>query len=342
VEAVIIAGGLGSRLRPLTDHRPKHLLPVGGVPFLEHQLTKLAMAGVDHVVLATSYRAEEFRPMFGDGSRYGLRLTYVREDEPLGTGGAIRNAASALQSGADDPVVVLNGDQLSGHDIAAQVRAFEALGADVSLHLVVVADARPYGCVPTDERDLVTAFLEKSPDPVSHQVNAGCYVFRRRCIDQVPTGRVVSIERETFPALLASGHRVVGHVASAYWIDVGTPEALAQASADLVRGIATSPAYRHPPAERLVQEGARVHSTACVSGGSVVGPGAQVAAGAVVQGSVLMPGSRVARGASVVGSVVGHGAEVGVGAVLRAAAVGDGARVAGGATPPEGARLSPR
>ena len=141
MEAVIIAGGFGTRLRPLTDRRPKHLLPVGGVPFLAHQLAKLSAAGVEHVVLATSYRAEEFRPVFGDGSAYGLSVTYVREDEPLGTGGAIRNAASALHSRPDEPVVVLNGDQLSGHDIPTQVAAFFAAYADVSLHLVEVFDA---------------------------------------------------------------------------------------------------------------------------------------------------------------------------------------------------------
>lgn len=339
MEAVIIAGGLGTRLSPLTDRRPKHLLPVGGVPFLAHQLSKLARAGVEHVVLATSYHSEQFLPVFGDGSAYDLSLTYVREEYPLGTGGAIRHAAAALHSGADEPVVVLNGDQLSGHDIAAQVAAFLSDRADVSLHLVRVGDARPFGCVPTDDSGRVTAFLEKSAEPLTSQINAGCYVFRRRCIDDVPADRVVSVEREAFPAMLAAGRVVVGHLDQSYWRDVGTPEALVAASADLVRGVATSPAYRHAPAQRLVQDGARVDASARVGAGSVVGPGATVAAGAAVDGSVLMPGARVGPGATVVASVLGHDARLGAEAALVGAAVGEGAVVAERCVLAEGARV---
>lgn len=327
MEAVIIAGGLGSRLRPLTDRRPKHLLPVGGVPFLAHQLTKLAAADVSHVVLATSYHAEEFRPAFGDGSQFGLSLSYVREPEPLGTGGAIRHAAAALDAAAAEPVIVLNGDQLSGHDIPAQVAAFLASAADVSLLLVEVADARPYGCVVTAGSGRVTAFAEKSSQPPTLQVNAGCYVFRRAVIDEIPAGQVVSVERETFPAMLLQGRAVVAHVESAYWLDIGTPATLVQASIDLVRGIAPSPAYRHAPADMLVQEDAEVDVSAVTRGGSVVGRGAVVAAGAVVDGSVLFPGVRIDAGAVLVDSVIGEGARVGAESQLRSAAVGDEAEV---------------
>lgn len=339
MEAVIIAGGLGTRLRPLTDRRPKHLLPVGGVPFLTHQLAKLASAGVAHVVLATSYNAEQFLPVLGDGSGYGLSLTYVREEHPLGTGGAIRNAAQALRSAADEFVVVLNGDQLSGHDIPAQVAALVAAGGDVSLHLVRVADPRRFGCVPTDDSGRVTAFLEKSPEPVTSKINAGCYVFRRRCIDEIPAGSVVSVERETFPEMLAAGRTVLGHLAQAYWRDVGTPEALVAASSDLVRGVATSPAYQHPAAERLVQDGARLDDSTRVYGGSVVGTDVVVASGAVVDASVLMPGVRVGPGATVVRSVLGHGAQLGSGAALVGAAVGEGAVVGGRCVLGEGSRV---
>ncbi len=179
MEAVIVAGGLGSRLRPLTARRPKHVLPVAGEPLLAHQLARLADAGVEHVVLATSYRADELRWELGDGERFGLRLSYAYEQTALGTGGAVRNALAELRGGAGDPVLVLNGDQLSDHDLRAQVSHFAAAGADVSLHVVVVGDPRPYGCVPTDAGGRVTAFREKSADPVSRQVNAGSYVFRR-------------------------------------------------------------------------------------------------------------------------------------------------------------------
>src|SRR4051812_12073764 len=218
------------------------MLPAAGAPFLAHQLARLRAAGVDHVVLATSYRPEVFAEHFGDGASLGLHIDYVTETEALGTGGGIRKASVALDSGPDDPVVVLNGDVLSGHDIAAQVAAHRDAQAAVTLHLVRVPDARAYGCVPTDEHGRVLAFLEKMPEPVTDQINAGCYVFRRDVIDTIPPGEVVSVERSTFPALLAGGSTVLGVVDDAYWIDVGTPAAYVQASSDVVLGVVASPA----------------------------------------------------------------------------------------------------
>lgn len=340
-EAVIVAGGFGTRMLPLTERRPKHLLEVGAVAFLEHQIGKLAAAGVGHVVLATSYRAELFGPVLGDGSRFGVRLSYVTEDEPLGTGGAIRNVVPALASEPERPVVILNGDVLSGHDLRAQLADFardrSGTPVDVSLHLVEVPDARAFGCVPTDRDGRVLAFVEKSEQPVTQQVNAGCYVFRRRVIDLVPAGRVVSVERETFPELVASGALVVGYVESAYWCDVGSPAALVAASCDLVTGRAESPGHRLPPAESFVAPAARVEGT--VSRGTAVHAGAVVEAGAEVAGSVLMPGAVVRAGSRVVDSVVGPGAEIGPGARVHGAAVGDRAVVGPGSVLTVGERV---
>ncbi|MGH3497123.1 MAG: sugar phosphate nucleotidyltransferase [Nocardioidaceae bacterium] len=327
MEAVIIAGGLGTRLLPLTEHRPKHVLPVGGVPFVVHQVAKLAAAGVDHVVLATSYHSEAFLPVLGDGSELGLSITYVREDPPLGTGGAIRYAAALLDAAPDDPVLVLNGDQLSGHDLAAQVAALHARDADVVLHLVEVPDARAYGVVPTDEDGWVTAFVEKSDDPPASQINAGGYVFRRSAIDRIPAGRVVSVERETFPGFVAAGRRVLGHRDDAYWIDVGTPALLVRASCDLVLGRVVSAAYPAVPSAALVQDGAQVAPDATVNRGSVIGPGTEIGAGALVSGSVVMPGARLGPGVELRDSVVGPGAVLGAYAVVTDAVVGDEATI---------------
>lgn len=340
-EAVIVAGGFGTRMLPLTERRPKHLLEVAGVPFLEHQLTKLADAGVGHVVLATSYHAELFRPVLGDGSTYGVRLTYVTEEEPLGTGGAIRNVASALDPDPDHAVVILNGDVLSGHDLRAQLEDFarprDGRAVDVSLHLVRVADPRAFGCVPTDGDGRVEAFLEKTEDPPTDQVNAGCYVFRRGVVDTIPEGRVVSVERETFPGLLAEGHLVVGHVETAYWRDVGSPGALVAASRDLVLGKAPSGAVTVPDEGVLVVE-AVVDGE--VGDGTSVLAGAVVEAGARVTGSVVMPGARVGAGATVVDSVLGPGAVVGPHARLEGAALGDDAVVPDGVALPRGTRVA--
>lgn len=320
-------GGRGTRLRPLTLTTPKPMLPAAGVPFLTHQLARASQAGVDHVVLATSYRAEIFEEHFGDGAQLGLEIEYVSEHDPLGTGGGIRNVAGRLRSGPDDPVVVLNGDVLSGHDLRAQVALHRERGAAVSLHLVQVSDARAFGCVPTDSGGWVTAFLEKDPNPVTNQINAGCYVFTRSVIDDIPAGRPVSVERETFPQLLQAGVPVLGVVDSAYWLDIGTPEAFVRASCDLVRGIAPSSALPGPAGEALVLAGASVAPDAAVGGGSVVGEGAFVGHGATVEGSVLLPGSRVEEAAVVRDSVLGRDAAVGAGSILAGAVVGDGARI---------------
>ena len=340
VEAVIVAGGFGTRLLPLTAHRPKHLLEVGGVPFLEHQVGRLAAAGVRHVVVATSYHADLFEPVLGDGKRWGIRLDYVQEDEPLGTAGAIRNVAPALADDPEGAVVILNGDVLSGHDLAAQLRDFETpregRAVDVSLHLVEVADARAFGCVPTDPSGRVTGFTEKSDRPVTNQINAGCYVFRRRMVAGIPAGRVVSVERETFPGLVEDGALVVGYVENAYWRDVGTPAALVAASRDLVLGAATSPAVPAGDGVALVDPSARVPASARVDGGSVVAAEACLGERAALTGSVLMVGAVVDADAEVVDSVVGPGARVGAGVRLVEVTVGDGARVEAGAeVPPE-------
>jgi mannose-1-phosphate guanylyltransferase len=316
VEAVIVAGGFGTRMMPLTRDRPKHLLPLAGVPLVAHQLGALAAAGVERVVLATSYFAEQFEPTLGDGSAWGVRLVYVREAEPLGTGGAIRNAAGHLRSAAGAPVVVLNGDIISSHDLRAQLARHQQSGADVTLHLVDVDDPRRFGCVPTDEDDVVLAFLEKDPEPVTSQVNAGCYVFDRSVIDRIPTGAVVSVERETFPGLLSSGATVRGYRDSSYWADVGTPEALRSVSCDVVQGAARSHAYDHGAAEAWVASSAEVHETAVVTGGTAVGPGSVVGTGAVVDGCVVEAGVVVGPGAELRRCVVAAGTVVAAGARL--------------------------
>ncbi|MBO0819954.1 MAG: NDP-sugar synthase [Nocardiopsaceae bacterium] len=341
LEAILLVGGKGTRLRPLTLSAPKPLLPTAGVPFLAHQLTRAAECGITHVVLATSYRAEMFADAFGDGASFGLCIDYVHEPEPLGTGGGIRNAASRLRGGPDEPVVILNGDILSGHDLPAQVELHRKNDAAVTLHLVEVDDPSRYGCVPTDSSGRVTAFLEKTPDPVTNKINAGCYVFRRSVIDQIPAGQVVSVERETFPGLITGGAVVMGYAESAYWLDVGTPEAFVRGSADVVLGRMPSPALPGPPGESLVQAGATVAPDATVTGGSVVAGGAVVEAGATVHGSVLFTGARVGPGAVVRMSIVGRGAVVEGGAVIDGAVVGDRARIGSGNELARGLRVWP-
>ncbi|MCI3931117.1 nucleotidyltransferase family protein [Streptomyces sp. AN091965] len=329
-EAILLVGGKGTRLRPLTVNTPKPMVPAAGVPFLTHQLARARAAGVDHIVLATSYLAEVFEPYFGDGSAFGLHIEYVTEEEPLGTGGALRNVASRLRSGPQDPVLVFNGDILTGLNIRALVAEHERTRADVSLHLTRVTDPRAYGLVPTDGTGKVLAFLEKPQTPeeiVTDQINAGAYVFRRSVIDTIPAGRPVSVERETFPELLASGAHLQGLVDSTYWLDLGTPQAFVRGSADLVLGRAPSPAVPGRCGDRLVLPSARVASDAKLTGGTVIGEHAVVGEGARLYGSTILSGAVIEPGAVITDSLIGARASVGARSVLTGAVVGDGARI---------------
>jgi mannose-1-phosphate guanylyltransferase len=342
LEAIVLVGGQGTRLRPLTLSAPKPLLPTAGVPFLAHLLARAAAGGVTHVVLATCYKADMFASVLGDGSAYGLEIDYVQETVPLDTAGGIRNAAGSLRGGgASDPVVVLNCDILSGHDLGAQVDLHIKRDAAVTLHLTEVDDPSRFGCVPTDASGRVTAFLEKTPNPVTNSINAGCYVFRREIIDQIPAGRRVSVERETFPALIEAGALVMGYHEQAYWLDVGTPQAFVRGSCDLVLGRLPAPAVPGPAGPRLLLDGASVAADASVDGGTVVGAGARVLSGATVFGSVLFDSATVGEGAVVRDSILGRGAVVAPGAVLDEAVVGDGAFIGTGNELARGIRVWP-
>lgn len=337
-DAVVLVGGQGMRLRPLTLSAPKPMLPTAGAPFLSHLLSRIRQAGIEHVVLGTSYKAEVFAEHFGDGAEFGLELEYVVEDQPLDTAGAIRNVADRLRH---DDVLVFNGDILSGVDLRELVHTHRKTSADVTLHLVKVDDPRRFGCVPTDAEGRVTAFLEKTDDPPVDQINAGCYVFRREVVDRIPAGRPVSVERETFPQLLESGARIQGYVDQSYWLDVGTPGAFVRGSADLVLGAVPSSALPGEPGPALVLDGAAVADTAQLAAGTTVGAGCTVADGARVTGSVLFDEVQVGPEAVIENSVVGTGAVIGVGAVLRDAVIGDGAVVGAGCELLAGARLWP-
>lgn len=337
-DAVILVGGKGTRLRPLTNSIPKPMLPVAGYPFLQHLLGRIREAGMTHVVLGTSFKAEVFEEHFGDGSEMGLEIEYVVEDSPLGTGGGIRNVLSKLRH---DRAMIFNGDILGGTDLNAVLRTHVDNDADVSLHLLRVADPRAFGCVPTAEDGRVEAFLEKAEDPPTDQINAGCYVFQRDVIESIPEGRVVSVERDVFPDLLVKGRRLYGHVDQAYWRDLGTPDDFVRGSSDLVRGIAPSPLLAGRNGEALVDESAAVAGGALLLGGTVIGRGAEIGAGARVDTSVVFDGVEIEAGATVERCVVAAGARIGARAHLRDTVVGEGAVVGARCELQGGARVWP-
>jgi mannose-1-phosphate guanylyltransferase len=296
--AILLVGGFGTRLMPLTKNTPKPMLTVAGVPVTEHQLAMAKAAGITEIVLATSYLSEVFIPYFGDGSKWGMKIKYAVEKEPLGTGGAIRNAAKLLDT--KESIVILNGDVLSSHDLSEQIRQHEAHDADVTLHLTQVDDARAFGCVPTDSDGRVTAFLEKMENPVSNQINAGCYVFNPRVVSTIPLDTVVSVERETFPQLVANGAKVFGYLENAYWLDIGTPRALLKASIDIVKR----------SGDFLAMPGSVIDPTAVITGGSCIGPNSSIGAGVHIDGSIVEAGSVIGPNATISDSFVAAGAKV--------------------------------
>lgn len=339
VDAVVLVGGKGTRLRPLTLSAPKPMLPTAGLPFLTHLLSRIAAAGIEHVILGTSYKPAVFEAEFGDGSALGLQIEYVTEEHLLGTGGGIANVAGKLRN---DTAMVFNGDVLSGADLAQLLDFHRSNRADVTLQLVRVGDPRAFGCVPTDEEDRVVAFLEKTEDPPTDQINAGCYVFERNVIDRIPQGREVSVEREVFPALLADGDcKIYGYVDASYWRDMGTPEDFVRGSADLVRGIAPSPALRGHRGEQLVHDGAAVSPGALLIGGTVVGRGAEIGPGTRLDGAVIFDGVRVEAGCVIERSIIGFGARIGPRALIRDGVIGDGADIGARCELLSGARVWP-
>ena len=238
--AILLVGGMGTRMQPLTLTTPKPMLKVAGIPFTEHQIIKAREAGITEIVLATSFMAEIFEPYFGNGERFGIKISYAVEKTALGTGGAIKNAASKLSGRG--PVVIFNGDVLSSHKLREQMKFHSSRGADATLYLTEVPDARAFGVVEVDGENQILSFNEKMEHPPTKIINAGCYIFNQSVIDSIPAGKVVSVERETFPEVLARGMRLFGYVDPGYWLDIGNPDALLRATRDLISGVATSDA----------------------------------------------------------------------------------------------------
>jgi mannose-1-phosphate guanylyltransferase len=322
MRAVVLVGGFGTRLRPLTNHRPKQMLPIVNRPMIEHVVGHLAGYGVDDVVLSLGYRPDAFSAAYPDGRCAGATLHYAIEPEPLDTAGAIRFAV--LDARIDERFLVLNGDVLTDLDIGAFLAFHESRGAEATIALHRVDDPSRYGVVPTDGEGRVIQFVEKPPrgEAPTDLINAGTYIFEPAVVDRIPDGRRVSVERETFPAMVAD-RSLYALDDGCYWIDTGTPYEYVQAQIDLVDGV------RGAPVEGI-HRSAEVSADASVKR-AVVGAGAVIAAGARVEAAVLLAGAGIEADAVVDGSVIGERAVVGAGAhVTGGSIVGDGHVVARG------------
>lgn len=320
-------GGLGTRLRPLTFHRPKALIPLLNRPLLSYQFDLLARHGVRDIILAISYHAEQIERELGDGERWGVRLRYVEEPEPLGTAGAIKNVEALIEG----PFLAFNGDVIMEFDLAALIATHQAGGGILTLCLRRVEDISPYGLIRCDDRGRVTAFLEKRHHDLTGQntINAGVYVMQPQILEHIPAGRECSSEHELFPGLLEAGETVLGHLPEHwdYWNDVGRVDTYLQANRDLLDGALSwvgSPSAPGTIAPCLVGDGVSLGADARIGPHVTIGEGAVIGEGALVSDSVLWPRARVGAGARVRASVIGEGGAVPTGAnILQEVLVGD-------------------
>ena len=330
MRAVVLVGGFGTRLRPLTTHTPKQMLPIVGRPMIERVVAQLAAGGVTDAVLALGYRPDAFIEAYPDDTCAGVTLHYAVESEPLDTAGAVRFAA--LDGGIEHTFLVVNGDVLTDLDVAQLWAFHQQTGAEGTIALTPVDDPSRYGVVPIDGDGRVEAFVEKPPpgEAPTNWINAGTYVLEPSVLDRIPAGAKVSIERQTFPDMVADRSLFALH-SDAYWVDAGTPATYLQVQLDLIDGV-------RGVAEAAVDRGATVAADADVSH-SVVMVGVEVGSGAVVRDSVLLPGARVDGGAVVEGSIVGARAVVeGRAEVRRLSVVGQDMTVEAG-TVLDGAKI---
>lgn len=357
MQALILAGGQATRLRPLTSRIPKPVVPLVGRPFISYMLEWLCRHGVDDVVMSCGFLADEVRAVLGDGSRFGVRLRYVEEPEPLGTGGALKFAERWL----DERFFMLNGDVLTDIDLSAELAQHLRTGARATLALIGVEDPSAYGVVRCRKDTSVAEFLEK-PGPEqtfgTNLVNAGAYVLERSVLEQMaPAGSVISIERDVFPTLVDAG--LHGYCADGYWLDIGTPGRYLRATFDIMESnVATNIGKRLSDASMrladnaalsgrvigpaVLDEGCEVGAGAIVGGSVVLGRGVKIGAGARVERTVMLDGVTVGPRTQISGTIIGTGAQIGAHCRISDGVVlGEGVRIGADNTLAAGVRIFP-
>jgi mannose-1-phosphate guanylyltransferase len=358
MQALILVGGEGTRLRPLTSTVPKPAVPLVGRPFMAFMLEWLRGHGVDDAILSCGFMADGVRSVLGDGSALGVRLRYVEEPKPLGTGGALKFAEDLL----DERFFMLNGDVLCDLDLTAQLRQHEQTGARATLGLIPVEDPSAYGLVRRNDDLSVREFVEKpSPEQIdTNLINAGTYILEREILaDLAPAGTSISIERDVFPTLVGRG--LFGYQADGYWLDIGTPDRYLQATYDILEGnVRTEIGDRvaeadgvlrdgpGEPADGIVSRPVLVGAGCIVAADAVVGPrtvlgrGVTVGAGAQIESSVVLDGASIGAATRISGSIIGPGVQIGERCRIEGGAVlGQGVSVGAGNTLDRGIRIFP-
>jgi len=318
MQAVVLVGGEGTRLRPLTSTMPKPVVPLVDRPFMAYMLEWLRRHGVDDVIMSCGFKADRVRDALGDGSQFGLALRYLEEPEPRGTAGALKYAEEHLA----ERFLMLNGDVLSDMDLSAQVAQHEATGATATLALVPVEDPSAYGLVRIGGDNAVKGFLEKpSPEEIDTDlISAGAYVLDRSILDLIAPDANVSIEREIWPQLVGNGLYAFPH--QAYWLDIGTPQTYLQATFDILEGNVETAVTEH------IGPGCDIAADAHVGRVTVLGPNVKVGAHSRIDRAVVLEGSEIGAHCELSACIVGPGARI-----------GDHTRIAGGAVLGEGVEV---
>ena len=338
MKAILLAGGKGTRLRPLTLHTPKPIVPIFDRPFLHYQLDLLKQVPeIDEVILSLNYQPRRIEEIFGDGGDSGLGIRYVVEPAPLGTAGAVRYAGEAIR----ESIVVFNGDVLTEVDLAAVIALHRERQAKATIVLTPVENPAAYGLVETDAAGNIRRFLEKpKPDEITcNTINAGIYVLEPETFDRIPKDMPWSIERSFFPSLIERGETFVGYVYGGYWIDIGTPEKYIQVHRDIMDGRYGSPRYVNAPShawvssEARVEEGATVEGPCFIDDGSIVKSGARIGPysvigrqchveeHAVVEGTIVWANTRISQEAIVRQSILGRHCHIGRNATVEGGVV---------------------
>lgn len=302
MKALFLAGGIGSRLKDMTKQLPKPMIPIFGKPLLARNIERLRQFGIDEIVLSTCYLPDKIRSYFGDGSRFGMRISYVHEEHPLGTGGAIRNAAAHFQQ----TFLVFNGDIVSGIDLNRMLAFHQQKKADVTIAATYVADPSSYGVLESDADHYITAFKEK-PQPgasASHFINAGIYLFEPRVLQEIPEGKAVSIEKDTYPKLLQKNYAMALYQEEAYWRDLGTPKDYLAFAQDVLTGKFSLPKDDQKRVYGICR-GAKIDAKAALIEPVYIGSGVEIGPHCVIGPyAVLEAGARVGAGAEIDHAIV--------------------------------------
>lgn len=320
MKALFLVGGMGTRLRPLTNKIPKPMIPIMGKPLLERSILNLKSVGIKEVVLSTCYRAQYIQRYFENGEKLGMKIYHVKEDIPLGTGGAIKNAEEYF----DDTFLIFNSDILSDIDIKEFIKYHREKGADVTIAVTQVDDPSMYGVIEYDENDYAISFKEK-PQPhevTSNFINAGAYIFEPKVLEEIPAGRVVSVEKEVFPQLIEKGYKIAVYKGCSYWIDIGTPERYLQAHMDIMSGkyringlnFSSKGIYKGPGCDihssvkicEPVYIGAnvKIEENASIGANTIIGDNVRIGRGVKIMRSIIWNDVVVENGATLVDTIV--------------------------------------